>query len=165
MLHRQLGREKVRFAPPDRVFLAALLHQFPPKVLRKLRLLVRPAPERACSTWAEFLRSPAHALLACDFFKTVTLSGARMYVFAVIEHAHRRIRVLGATAHPTAAWVIQAAKNLVMDVEDTGCRPRFMIRARNGKFPTLFDAVLADAGIDVVLSGVRMRRMKSIMER
>ena len=152
MLHRQLGREKVRFAPPDRVFLAALLHQFPPKVLRKLRLLVRPAPERACSTWAEFLRSPAHALLACDFFKTVTLSGARMYVFAVIEHAHRRIRVLGATAHPTAAWVIQAAKNLVMDVEDTGCRPRFMIRARNGKFPTLFDAVLADAGIDVVSS-------------
>jgi len=42
--------------------------------------------------------------MACDFFETVTLTGARMYVFAVIEHARRRIRILGATAHPTASW-------------------------------------------------------------
>src|ERR1700730_3465014 len=32
-------------------------------------------------------------------------------------------------------------------------------------FPALFDAVLADAGIDVVLSGIRTPRMNSIMER
>ena len=126
---------------------------------------IDPAPERACSTWADFLRSQADALLACDFLETVTLTGARMYVFAVIEHASRRIRILGATAHPTASWVAQAAKNLVMDLEDAGCRARFMIRDRDGKFPALFDAVLNDAGIDVVLSGVRMPRMNSIMER
>jgi hypothetical protein len=77
---------------------------------------VDPAPERAASTWAEFLRSQAHALLACDFFETYTLSGTPMYVFAVVEHAHRRIRILGATAHPTTAWVTQAARNLVMDL-------------------------------------------------
>jgi transposase InsO family protein len=88
-----------------------------------------------------------------------------MYVFAVIEHANRRIRVLGATAHPTATWVAQAAKNLVMDLEDAGCRARFLIRDRDGKFPALFDAVLTDAGIDVVLSGIRMPRMNSLMER
>jgi putative transposase len=41
---------------------------------------------------------------------------------------------------------------------------RFLIRDRDGKFPELFDAVLADAGIEVVLSGVRMPRMNSIME-
>ncbi|QKV95982.1 transposase [Streptomyces sp. NA02950] len=126
---------------------------------------VDPAPERSSSTWADFLRSQADALLACDFFETVTLSGARMYVLAVIEHASRRIRVLGATAHPTSAWVAQAAKNLAMDLEDVGCRARYIIRDRDGKFPALFDAVLADAGIEVVLSGVRMPRMNSIMER
>jgi transposase InsO family protein len=126
---------------------------------------VDPSPERGSGTWADFLRSQAEALLACDFLETVTLTGARLFVFAVIEHGSRRIRVLGATAHPTAAWVVQAAKNLVMDVEDAGCRARFLIRDRDGKFPALFDAVLRDAGIEVVLSGVRMPRMNSLMER
>nr|WP_245881681.1 integrase core domain-containing protein [Streptomyces milbemycinicus] len=244
VLERQLGKHRVRFAPSDRAFLAALLHRLPMDVLRGVRLVVRPdtvlrwhrdllarrhaaasrpkrsgrprtvhavralvlrlarenpgwgyrrlhgellvlgvkvaastvweilreagidpAPERSSSTWADFLRPQADALLACDFFETVTLSGARMYVLAVIEHASRRIRVLGATAHPTSAWVAQAAKNLVMDLEDVGCRARFMIRDRDGKFPDLFDAILADAGIEVVLSGVQMPRMNSIMER
>ncbi|WP_307783660.1 integrase [Streptomyces spinoverrucosus] len=125
-----------------------------------------PAPERASPTWASFQRSQADALLACDFFETVTLTGARLYAFAVIEHANRRIRILGATAHPTASWVAQAAaKNLVMDLEDAGCRAEFLIRDRDGKFPTLFDAVRKDAGIEVVLSGIRMPRMNAFMER
>ena len=66
---------------------------------------IDPAPERSSTTWADFLRSQAEGLLACDFFETVTLSGARLHVLAVIEHASRRIRILGATAHPTALWV------------------------------------------------------------
>jgi hypothetical protein len=74
---------------------------------------IPPAPERASSTWADFLRSQADTLLACDFFDTVTLYGARLYVLAVTGHANRRIRVLGATAHPTATWVTQAAKSLI----------------------------------------------------
>ena len=126
---------------------------------------IDPAPERSSTTWAGFLRSQAGALLACDFFETVTLSGARLHVFAVIEHASRRIRILGATAQPTASWAAQAARNLVMDLQDAGCRARFLIRDRDGKFPGLFDVILADAGIDVVLSGVQMPRMNSIMER
>ena len=86
-------------------------------------------------------------------------------MLAVIEHAHRRIRVLGATTHPTTSWVTQAARNLIMDLEDTGCRARFLIRDRDGKFPRGFDTVLTDAGIEVVLSGVWIPRMNSIMER
>jgi putative transposase len=71
---------------------------------------IDPAPGRASSPWATFLRSQADALLACDFLETVTLTGARLYVFAVIEHRTRWIRVLGATTHPTASWVVQAAQ-------------------------------------------------------
>jgi putative transposase len=126
---------------------------------------IPPAPERTSSTWADFLRSQADALLACDFFETVTLSGARLYVFALIEHTDRRIRILGVTAHPTTSWVVQAARNLVMDLEDAGCQARYLIRDRDGKFPELFDTILADAGIEVVLSGIRIPRMNSIMER
>src|SRR5262249_16637338 len=47
---------------------------------------IDPAPERMASTWAAFLRSQADALLACDFLETFILTGARMYVLAVIEH-------------------------------------------------------------------------------
>ena len=126
---------------------------------------IDPAPERSATTWADFLRSQAEALLACDFVETVTLCGARMFVLAVVEHHSRRIRVLGATAHPTASWVAQAARNLVMDLQDAGCRARFLIRDRDGKFPGLFDAVLADAGIKVVPTGIRRPRMNAIMER
>jgi hypothetical protein len=68
---------------------------------------IDPAPERSATTWSDFLRQ-AEALLACDFFETVTLTGTRMFVLAVIEHHSRRIRVLGATAHPCASWVAQA---------------------------------------------------------
>jgi putative transposase len=73
-------------------------------------------------------------------------------------------RILGATAHPTAAWVTQAARNLAMDLDDTGTTARYLIRDRDGKFPTLFDTILADTGITVILSGVQIPRINPIME-
>jgi len=47
-----------------------------------------------------------------------------------------------------------------MDLENADSRPRFLIRDRDGKFPSLFDTVLRDVSITVVLSGVQMPRMK-----
>jgi putative transposase len=126
---------------------------------------VDPAPDRAVTTWAQFLRSQADALLAADFIETITLTGARMYILAVIEHASRRVHILGATAHPTATWVTQTARNLVMDLEDAGCRVKYLVRDRDGKYPALFDTILADAGVTVVRTGVRVPRMNAIMER
>jgi transposase InsO family protein len=126
---------------------------------------IDPAPDRTATTWADFLHSQANALLAADFVETVTLSGVRLYILAVIEHATRRIRILGATAHPTAAWVAQAAHNLAMDLQDVGSTARYPIRDRDGKYPALFNAILADAGITVVRSGVQVPRMNAIMER
>jgi putative transposase len=35
---------------------------------------------------------------------------------------------------------------------------KYLIRDRDGKYPALFDQVLADAGTGVVLSGVRVPR-------
>jgi hypothetical protein len=81
---------------------------------------IEPAPQRDRQTWSVFLRGQAHAILAADFFETRILTGARLKVVAVIEHAARRVRVLGATAHPTAAWTTQLARNLVMDLQDAG---------------------------------------------
>jgi len=126
---------------------------------------IDPAPDRTSTAWAAFLRSQAHALLAADFIETVTLTGTRMYILAFIEHSMRRIRILGATAHPTAAWVAQAARNLAMDLYDAGSTLRYLIRDRDGKYPALFDATLADSGITVVRNGIQLPRMNAIMER
>jgi hypothetical protein len=52
-----------------------------------------------------------------------------------------------------------------MDLEDAGCQVFYLIRDRDGKYPALFDTVLADAGIAVVRSVVRVPRMNAIMER
>jgi len=61
--------------------------------------------------------------------------------------------------------VTQAARNLITDLDDAGRRVKYLIRDRDGKYPALFDVILAEAGITVVLSGVRMPRMNSVIER
>jgi putative transposase len=53
---------------------------------------VDPAPERTSTTWASFLRSQAGALIACDFFETVTLTGARLYVSVTWNTGGHRAR-------------------------------------------------------------------------
>ncbi|MFJ8956318.1 hypothetical protein ACIRO1_40155 [Streptomyces sp. NPDC102381] len=125
----------------------------------------RPTPDRATTTWTTFLHYQATVLLTTDFIKTVTLTGKRQHIPAVVEHATRRIRVLGTTARPTADQDTQAARNLAMDLEDAGADVKYLIRDRDAKFPALFDQVLSDAGIDIVPSGVRVPRMNSITER
>jgi putative transposase len=93
------------------------------------------------------------------------LTGARLYVFAVIEHATRRVRVLGATAHPTAAWTAQLARNLVMDLQDAGATAKYLVRDRDSRYTDAFDAVLHSDGVATVKTGIRVPRMNAIMER
>jgi putative transposase len=61
---------------------------------------INPARRRTWPTWSQFLHSQADAILASDFFTVDLLDGTQAYVLAVIEHATRRIRVLGITLHP-----------------------------------------------------------------
>jgi hypothetical protein len=99
---------------------------------------------------------PGRPLLACDFLETVTLSGARLCIFAVIEQAGRRVRVLRRDRADYRGPDDTGSEELVMDREGADCRARLLIRDRDGKFPALFDTILADTGIEVVLGGVRI---------
>ncbi|MFI6816003.1 hypothetical protein ACIBG7_26595 [Nonomuraea sp. NPDC050328] len=81
------------------------------------------------------------------------------------EHATRRIRILGASAHPTGQWVTQVGRNLLTDLNEAGICARFLIRERDAKSTDAFDAVLTDPAIQVVTTGIRIPRMNSIMER
>ncbi|MGD0377874.1 MAG: hypothetical protein ABSB01_25280 [Streptosporangiaceae bacterium] len=126
---------------------------------------IDPGRRQTGPTWSQFLRSQAEAILACDFFTVDLLDGTQAYVLAVIEHASRRIRILGITLHPTGDWTTQQARNLVMDLGEQAHRARFMIRDRGSNFTAAFDAVLADAGIRTVLCNIQTPRMNAIAER
>ena len=75
-------------------------------------------------------------MLALDFFTADLLNGTKVYVLAVIEHGSRRIRILGATENPIQSWVVQQARNLLMDLEDTGTRVKFVLHDRDASCPT-----------------------------
>ena len=124
-----------------------------------------PAPRRSSPTWRQFLAAQAHAILAIDFAHVDTVFLRRLYILIVIEHDRRHVHLAGITAHPTGAWVTQQARNLLMDLGERADRFRFLIRDRDSKFTTAFDAVFTGAQIRIVRTPIRAPRANAIAER
>ena len=124
---------------------------------------IDPAPDRASTTWASFLRSQADALLACDFFEADTNRRP-----SLCAGGHRAFHSAGPDPRGDRSSLILLGRPGCQEpchgpgerrqqgaVPDPG--PRRQV-------PGLFDLVLKDAGIQIVLSGVQMPRMNSIMD-
>src|SRR6478672_1329716 len=133
------------------------------KILKKAGL--DPAPRRSEPTWRQFMSAQAHAILAVDFAHIDTVFLRRLYILVVIEHDRRRVHLAGITAHPTGDWVTQQARNLLMNLGDRADRFRFLIRDRDSKFTTAFDAVFTGADIRIIRTPIRAPRANAVAER
>jgi putative transposase len=60
---------------------------------------------------------------------------------------------------------VQQARNVLMDLEGTGTRVKFVLHDRDASFTAAFDAVFQAADVRIVRSAVQAPRMNSIMER
>jgi putative transposase len=135
------------------------------RVLKTLK--IPPAPKRHTgTTWRKFLHAQASTMLAADYFHVdcaVTLQ--RLYCLFVIEVGSRYVRILGVTANPDGPWTTQQIRNLLIDLGDRASDFRFLVRDRAGQFTASFDALLADAGIEVVKIPPRSPRANAYAER
>ena len=147
--------------------LASLGYQLAPSTVWSIlkRAGVDPAPRRSGPTWRQFLAAQAHSILATDFFCVDAVLQHRLYVLFVVEHATRRVHLLGITANPTGAWVAQQARNLMMDLGDRAAEFTFLIRDRDTKFTTVFDTVFTSEAIRILRTPVRAPRANAIAER
>ena len=125
---------------------------------------LQPAPERAPSSWRAFLRAQAASMLACDFITVETAFLQRIYVLFFISVETRRIEYIACTSNPDGGWVVQQARNLVMQL-GAEQRFRFLVRDRDSKFSYAFDEVLRTEGIRVIRTPIRAPNANAYAER
>ncbi len=63
--------------------------------------------------WMTFVHNHAKAMLACDFFVSVSVRFRVMYVFVLMEVGTRRLIHFNITSHPMATWTLQQLREAV----------------------------------------------------
>jgi len=95
---------------------------------------IPPAPKRDRQNWRSFLRQHGDSILACDFLTVDTVWLRRLYVLVFLSIGSRRVEYLACTPNPGTAWMLQQARNLLMNLDDRGGQARFLLHDRDSKF-------------------------------
>jgi len=111
--------------------------------------------------WTTFVRNHAQAIVACDFFVSVTASFHVLYVFVAMEIGSRRILHSNVTAHPTAEWTTQQFREFL----PYDHLYRFVIHDRDAIFSSGFDATLKGFGVRVLRTPFRAPKANAFCER
>ncbi len=111
--------------------------------------------------WATFVRNHAQALVACDFCVVVTATFRILYVFVALEVGSRRLLHINATAHPTAAWILQQFREILAEPHAY----RFVLHDRDSLYSAGLDAAVTAMGVRVLRTPVRAPRANAYCER
>ena len=107
------------------------------------------------------MRNHAGAMLACDFFVTITAGFRTLYVFVVLDVGTRRIVHWNVTEHPTAAWTVQQFRAIV-----PGDQPhRFLVHDRDSIYAAAVDDAVTAMGLTVLKTPVRCPQANAFCER
>ncbi|MEV0694348.1 integrase [Streptomyces sp. NPDC050388] len=126
---------------------------------------IDPAPQRSGPSWREFLTAQAHGILAADFPRLGTISLRRLYALVFIEHDTGRIHLAGVTAQPTARWTVQRARNPALALDRRMDCLRFLLRDRDSRYTSAFDAVFEADDVEVLLGPPRAPKANAICGR
>jgi putative transposase len=126
---------------------------------------VPPAPERGASSWRTFLRQHGSSILACDLFTVDTVWLRRLYVLFFVSIGTRRVAYFACTSKPDTSWMIEQARNLLMDLDERGPRQRFLIHDRDAKFSRAFDGIFRSEGIEIVRTPIQAPNANAHAER
>jgi putative transposase len=111
--------------------------------------------------WMTFVRNHAQAVLACDFFVTVTASFRVLHVFVIMEVGTRRIIHFNVTAHPTAEWTLQQFREVI-----TGEKAhRLLIHDRDSIYSSELDSALQSMGLNILKTPFRAPQANAFCER
>jgi transposase InsO family protein len=115
---------------------------------------IEPAPERGKHTrWSTFLKAHWKVLSASDFLSVEVWTARGLvthYVLFVISLADRIVEVLGVTAKPDEAWIMQVGRNLVDTESGALCAKRYLVIDRDGKYTDQFRRLMSETGHTVI---------------
>jgi putative transposase len=109
-------------------------------------------------------RAHGESILACGFFSVDTVWLRRIYVLVFLCVGSRRIEYIACTSKPDTAWMLQQARNPLMELDDGERQVQFLVRDRDSKFPRAFDALLTGKNIEVIRTPVRAPDPNAHME-
>ncbi len=118
-------------------------------------------PRPRGQNWATFLHVHAAGIWACDFLPVTDLLFRPLFAFFVIELTTRRVVHVGATRHPTDAWVAQQLREATPFEQ----RPTYLIRDNDAKFGPAFARIAVGSGIETIRTPYRAPRANAVCER
>lgn len=132
-----------------------------PRTVRKYLADDRPDGGASLQRWSTFVQNHAKAIVAFDFFISVTAAFRVIYVFVAMEIGSRRILHVNVTDHPNAEWTTQQLREFLAFDHPY----KFVIHDRDNIFSAAVDEALKGFGVRGLRTPIRAPKANAYCER